>query len=57
MKFNYQKYRDWRMKKEKLNDEVMDVLETFNNMEQYDGVEYEELWKKGKIILKDWCDG
>lgn len=45
------------MKKEKLNDEVMDVLETFNNMEQYDGVEYEELWKKGKIILKDWCDG
>ena len=56
MKFNFQKYKEWRIRKEKIDEEVIDILETFNSMEKYDGLEYEELWKMNKIILKDWCD-
>ena len=54
--FNYKKYREWRKYKEKLDDEALDIIEEFNNYEQLDGKSFDELWQKGKIILKDWCD-
>ena len=56
MKFNYQKYRDWRKEHEKLDDKALDIIEEFNNYKELDGMNYEEIWKIGRIIIKDWCD-
>lgn len=56
MKFNYQKYRNWRKEHEKLDDKALDIIEDFNNYKELDGIEYEEIWKIGRIIIKDWCD-
>lgn len=56
LKFNYNKYAIWRKEHEKLTDETLEVLNQFDDYRAYDGINYDEMWKLGKIILKDWCD-
>lgn len=55
-KFSYQKYREWRKRFEHLGEHTLDVLEDFENMKRFDGIDREEMMMNNKIVLKDWCD-
>ena len=56
MKFNIFKYKEWLRNKRKLEGVDVDNLLYLNDMEKYHGMDYEQLWKEGHIILKEWCD-
>ena len=48
MKFNVFKYKEWLEKKRNIDHVNIDILIDQSGMDQ--------LWKEGKIILKEWCD-
>ena len=54
--FRYENYRQWRRKFEHLGDHTLDVLENFENMKRFDGMDRNEMMMKGKIVLKEWCE-
>lgn len=54
--FNFKKYKKWRMDREKLDEQAIYIIEQFNHYEDLDGRELDELWREGRLILKDWCD-
>lgn len=56
MKFSYQKYREWRKSHEDLDDDTLDIIDRFTHFKDMDGKDYDELWKQGEIVLKQWCD-
>ena len=56
MKFNVFKYKEWLKKVQKIDRVNIDILLDQNGMEKFHGIDYEQLWKEGHIILKIWCD-
>ncbi len=54
--FSYKKYEDWRIDHEKLNKETLEVINQFNDYREIDGQDLDELWKKGRLVIKEWCD-
>lgn len=54
--FNYEKYREFRKRKDNLTEEDLKLMDEFDHLSLFDEVSYDEMWKQGKIILKDWCD-
>lgn len=53
--FSLNKYRQWRIEHEQLNDEVLDFVIANHHMKLQDGMDREELIRRGYIILEDWC--
>lgn len=53
--FDLKKYREWRIEHEGLNDEVLDFVIANHHMKSQDGMERDELIRRGYIILEAWC--
>lgn len=53
--FKYQKYKEFRMRKDNLTEEDLRRIDEFDHLSMYDGMTHDDVWRAGKIILKDWC--
>lgn len=53
MTFNYSKYFKWRSRKTHIDE---DALRNIEHMKQHDGRSYDEMWKDGIFVIKDWFD-
>lgn len=56
MRFNVFKYKEWLEKKRNIDRLSIDILLDQNGMEKLHGLDHDQLWKEGHIILKVWCD-
>lgn len=54
--FRLEKFKKWRIEKDKLSNETLNLIIEMQEYEQYDGVDYDTMFKAGKIVIKDWCD-
>ena len=56
MKFNIFKYKQWLKDQRSVDDVNVDILIYLNEMDKFHGMDRNQLWKEGHIILKEWCD-
>lgn len=54
--FNLDKYKKWRIEKDKLDEEALKVIIDFQELEDYDGCTYDYMFRHGKLVIKAWCD-
>lgn len=50
------KYKEWLERKRNIDHVNIDILIDQSGMEKFHGMDHDQLWKEGKIILKEWCD-
>ncbi len=55
LKFNYQKYREYRKEHDKLSDVDLDNLDKLDHMSTFDKVDVKVLIYSGYLILDKWC--
>jgi len=55
LKFNYQKYREYRKEHDKLSDVDLDNLDKIDHMSTFDKVDVKVLIYSGYLILDKWC--
>lgn len=55
IKFNYQKYREYRKLHDKLSDSDLDNLDKLDHMSSFNGKDVKELIYEGYLILDKWC--
>lgn len=55
IRFDYQKYREYRKQHDNLSDEDLDNLDRLDNMSSYDKVDVKELIREGYLIIDKWC--
>lgn len=55
LKFNYQKYREYRNEHDKLSDVDLDNLDKLDHMSTFDKVDVKVLIYSGYLILDKWC--
>lgn len=53
--FDLETYRQWRKDNENLTDKVLDFIITSHHMQSQDGMDRDELIRRGYIILQQWC--
>lgn len=54
--FNYKKYESYRIEKDKLSLEALELMNRFNDYRKFEGIDMETLTQQGHIILDCWCD-
>lgn len=54
--FSVKKYKEWRMSHEKLDEDTIDWIIANQNYQARNGIDRDELCRKGHIILEQWCD-
>lgn len=55
IRFDYQKYRDYRKAHDNLTDEDLDNLDSLDHMSSFNGKDVKELIYDGYLILDKWC--
>lgn len=53
--FDLETYRQWRKDNEGLTDKVLDFIIANHHMVSQDGMDRDELIRRGYIILQQWC--
>jgi hypothetical protein len=53
--FNIEKYKCWRIDHEGLDNETIDFIIANHHMKSQDGMERDELIRRGYIVLEQWC--
>lgn len=54
--FNLDKFKEWRKLRENLDETTLNIIVEFQELEKFDGMEYNKMFKLGKLVIKDWCD-